>query len=184
MKSTTVFSGSSSLPRQLAALYNERYPLQDLLQLEQNGMAFSPSVPERTPSTAITNDGRAWVDFSARSIQPDGKRDGGDALELEARRNGESKAAKPATLRKVAHTLVREAREALEDAARSWRGSSNLGGTDHDGGRLAALPLTPCRNLQQLDTASRGVTGFQHVGMSTQATQEQLPSERQRNRLQ
>ena len=55
-------------PRQLAALYNERYPLQDLLQLEQNGMVFSPSVPERTPGTAITNDGRAWVDFSARSI--------------------------------------------------------------------------------------------------------------------
>ena len=41
-------------PRQLAALYNERHPLSETLTLEQNGMAFSPSVPERTPSTAIT----------------------------------------------------------------------------------------------------------------------------------
>jgi hypothetical protein len=37
-----------------------------MLPLEKNGMAFSPSVAERTPSTAITNDGLAWVDFSAR----------------------------------------------------------------------------------------------------------------------
>jgi hypothetical protein len=55
--------------------------------------------------------GRAWVDFSARSMQPDGKHDGGDALELTARRNGESKAAKSNTLR--------EARDALEAAARA-----------------------------------------------------------------
>ena len=106
-------------PRQLAALYNERHPLSALLQLEQNGMAFSPSVQERTPSTAITGDGLAWVDFSAHSLQPDGKHDGGDALELAARRNGESKTAKSATLREVARTLVREARDALEYAARA-----------------------------------------------------------------
>jgi hypothetical protein len=160
-------------PRQLAALYNERYPLQDLLQLEQNGMVFSPSVPERTPSTAITNDGRAWVDFSARSIQPDGKRDGGDALELEARRNGESKAAKPAILRKVAHTLVREAREALEDAAR----------TGEDLPTWVAQIMTEAgwqhyRSLRAESSAtryaSRGVTGFQHVGMSTHTTQKTI----------
>ena len=41
-------------PRQLAALYNERHPLAETLHLEQNGMAFSPAVQERTPSTAIT----------------------------------------------------------------------------------------------------------------------------------
>jgi hypothetical protein len=106
-------------PRQLAALYNERHPLSALLQLEQNGMAFSPSVQERTPSTAITGDWLAWVDFSAQSLQPDGKHDGGDALELAARRNGESKTAKSATLREVARTLVREAQDALEDADRA-----------------------------------------------------------------
>ena len=106
-------------PRQLAALYNERYPLSELLPLEQNGMAFSPSVQERTPSTAITEDGQAWVDFSAQSRQPDGKHDGGDALELAARRNGETKTAKSVTLREVARTLVLEARDALECAARA-----------------------------------------------------------------
>ena len=106
-------------PRQLAALYNERHPLSEMLLLEQNGMAFSPSVQERTPSTAITGNGQAWVDFSARSRQPDGKLDGGDALELAARRNGDSKAAKSATLREAARMLVREARNALECAART-----------------------------------------------------------------
>jgi hypothetical protein len=69
-------------PRQLAALYNERHPLSETLHLEPGGMAFSPSVAERTPSTAITGNGQAWVDFSARSLQPHGKHDGGDALEL------------------------------------------------------------------------------------------------------
>jgi hypothetical protein len=71
-------------PSQLAILYNERHPLQDMLQLEQNGMAFSPSVSERTPGTAITKDDRACVDFSARSLQQDGNHDGGEALELAA----------------------------------------------------------------------------------------------------
>jgi hypothetical protein len=106
-------------PRQLAALYNKRHPLSETLRLEQNGMAFSPSVQERTPSTAITSDGQAWVDFSARSLQPDGKHDGGDTLELTARRNGESKAAKSNTLREAARMLVCEARAALEAAARA-----------------------------------------------------------------
>jgi hypothetical protein len=106
-------------PGQLAALYNERHPLQEMLHLEQNGMAFSPSVRERTPSTVIAPDGRAWVDFSARSIHQDGKHDGGDALELAARRNGETKAAKSNTLREAARMLVGEARAALEAAARA-----------------------------------------------------------------
>lgn len=105
-------------PRQLAALYNERHPLVDILSLENNGMAFSPSVQERTPSTAITKDGLAWVDFSARACSPDGKHDGGDALELAARRSGESRMDKARTLREVARGVVAEARDALECAAR------------------------------------------------------------------
>jgi hypothetical protein len=89
-------------PGQLASLYNERHPLSELLPLEQNGMAFSPSVEERTPSTAITKDGLGWVDFSARSRHPDGKHDGGDTLELVARRNGETRTNKRGTMQKVA----------------------------------------------------------------------------------
>ena len=59
------------------------------------------------------------MDFSVRSLQPDGKHDGGDALELAARRNGESKAGKSNTLREAARSLVRDARDALEGAARA-----------------------------------------------------------------
>jgi hypothetical protein len=106
-------------PGQLAALYNERHPLPELLLLEQNGMAFSPSVQERTPSTALTKDCLAWVDFSARTRHPDGKHDGGDALELVARRNGETKTDKRGTMQEAARALVREAKAALEEAARA-----------------------------------------------------------------
>jgi hypothetical protein len=106
-------------PAQLAAIYNERHSLPAMLQLEQNGMAFSPSIAERTPSTAITKDGQAWVDFSDRTRQPDGKHDGGDALELAARRNGETRTAKAGTMREIARDLVCEAKAALEDAARA-----------------------------------------------------------------
>ncbi len=108
-------------PQQLAALYNERHPLQEMLQLEPHGMAFSPSVQERTPSTAITKDGKAWVDFSARVRQRDGKHDGGDILELVARRNGETRAAKAGTMREIARDLVHEAKGALETAAVSGK---------------------------------------------------------------
>ena len=149
-------------PGQLAALYNERHPLPELLPLEQKGMAFSPSVEERTPSTAITKDGLAWVDFSARSRQPDGKHDGGDALELVARRNGETKTHKRGTMQEAARDLVREAKAGLEEAARagmpppSWVASiMTEAGWQHyqwlrEEGRQEALA-----------TATWGVTGFQ-----------------------
>ena len=162
-------------PRQLAALYNERHPLSETLILEQNGMAFSPSVPERTPSTAITGDGLAWVDFSARSLQPDGKHDGGDALELAARRNGESKGAKSNALREAACMLVREARDALEGAARageeppSWVAQiMTEAGWQRYHSLSAESPTTK--------TTSRGVTGFQPARLTTHAGQEQIAS--------
>jgi hypothetical protein len=158
-------------PAQLATIYNERHPLQDMLHLEQNGMAFSPSVEERTPSTAITNDGRAWVDFSARSIQPDGKRDGGDALELETRHNGESKVAKHATLSEVARTLVYKAREALEGAARA--------GEDPPSWVVQIMTEAGWQHYCSLQAKAaetqasiRGVTGFQQARMTTHSAVE------------
>ena len=165
-------------PGQLAALYNERHPLSETLILEQNGMAFSPSVSERTPSTAITGDGQAWVDFSARSIQPDGKHDGGDALELAARRNGESKAAKSNTLREAARMLVREARTALEGAARTgeeppaWVAQIM---TEAGWQRYHFLKMEIAREVA--GTATRGVVGYTSVGMSTHTTQEPIMRE-------
>jgi hypothetical protein len=162
-------------PRQLAALYNERHSLSETLHLEPGGMAFSPSAPERTPSTAITGDGQAWVDFSARSLQPDGKHDGGDALELTARRNGESKAAKSNTLREAARMLVREARDTLEGAARAgeeppaWVAQIM---TEAGWQRYRSL----CAESTAAQTTSRGVTGFLSAGLTTHAGQEQIAS--------
>jgi hypothetical protein len=104
--STAARSGSSS-------------PLGNWPRSTTNGMAFSPSVEERTPSTAITKDGLGWVDFSARSRHPDGKHDGGDTLELVARRNGETRTNKRGTMQEAARALVREAKAALEEAARA-----------------------------------------------------------------
>jgi hypothetical protein len=159
-------------PGQLAALYNEQHPLPELLPLEQNGMAFSPSVEERTPSTAITKDGLAWVDFSACSRHPDGKHDGGDALELVARRNGETKTNKRGTMREAARALVREAKAALEEAARegiappSWVASimTEAGWQHyhrlHDEGR---------RRDQATALSSRRGTGVDHAMVTGEA---------------
>jgi hypothetical protein len=159
-------------PRQLASLYNEQHPLLEQLPLEKNGMAFSPSVPERTPSTAITSDGLAWVDFSAQSLQPDGKHDGGDALELEARRNGERKAAKSVTLREVARTLVREARDALERAARAGEELPTwVTGIMTEAGWKRYRFLCAEAARTGTGTASRGVTGFVPAEMITQGAQ-------------
>ncbi len=162
-------------PRQLAALYNERHPLSATLHLEPGGMAFSPSVQERTPSTAITGDGQAWVDFSARSLQSDGKHDGGDALELAARRNGESRAAKSNTLREAARMLVREAHTALEAAARAgeeppaWVAQIM---TETGWQRYHSL----CAESSAAQTTGRGVTGFLPPGLTNHAGQEQSAS--------
>jgi len=159
-------------PGQLASLYNERHPLSELLPLEQNGMAFSPSVEERTPSTAITKDGLGWVDFSARSRHPDGKHDGGDTLELVARRNGETKTHKRGTMQQAASALVREAKAALEEAARegrappSWVASimTEAGWQHyhrlHDEGR---------RRDQATALSSRRETGVDHVTVTSEA---------------
>src|SRR5260221_833159 len=127
-------------------------------------MAFSPSVEERTPSTAITKDGLGRVDFSARSRHPDGKHDGGDTLELVARRNGETKTHKRGTMQQAASALVREAKAALEEAARagieppSWVASiMTRAGWQH----YRWLREEGQREAQA--TAARGVTGFQAV---------------------
>ena len=82
------------------------------------GMAYSPNGEERTPSTAyrMTPDGERYTDFSANGRRSDGTHDTGDALELHVRLAG---APKPDVLRSAASRLQREARQALESAARS-----------------------------------------------------------------
>lgn len=73
---------------------------------------------ERTASVAHTRDGQGWVDFGASARRANGRQDGGDALELEARISEQSK---PEVMRQIARELVREARAALESAAQSGK---------------------------------------------------------------
>jgi hypothetical protein len=105
-------------PAQLARWFNERHHLDELHPREHGGMAFSPSVSERTPSTGYygTSQGERWTDFSARARQVSGHPDGGDALELYVRLRGGQKAS---VLRELARELVNEARAELERAASS-----------------------------------------------------------------
>ena len=99
-------------PAQLAAWYNERQKVEDLLPLEQNGMGLASWRGERTASVGLREDG--WVDFGASARRADGKQDGGDALELTVRVMEE---AKPEVMRQIARQLVSEARAAMEQAA-------------------------------------------------------------------
>jgi hypothetical protein len=115
------------------------------------------------------------VDFSARSLQPDGRHDGGDPLELAARRNGESKAAKANTLREAARMLVREARAALEAAARAGEEPPTWVAqimTEAGWQRYRSL----CAESTTAQTTSRGVTGFLPAGLTNHVGQEQIAS--------
>jgi hypothetical protein len=132
-------------------------------------------VPERTPSTAITGNGQAWVDFSARSMQSNGKHDGGDALKLAARGNGESKAAKSNTLREAARMLIREARTALEAAARAGEEPPTwITQIMTEAGWQRYRSLYAESTASQ--STSRGVTGFLPAGLTSHAGQEQIAS--------
>lgn len=102
-------------PVQLAAWYNARHQVEEILPPEKNGMGLATWRGERTASVGLRAEG--WVDFGASARRTDGKQDGGDALELTVRVTQE---AKPEVMQKLARQLVREAREAMESAA--WRG--------------------------------------------------------------
>jgi len=86
----------------LAAWYNERNRIYDLLPLEHNGMGLASWRRERTASVGLREVG--WVDFGASARRADGKQDGGDALELTVRLNEELK---PEVMRELARQLVR-----------------------------------------------------------------------------
>lgn len=71
---------------------------------------------ERTASVGYTRNDKGWVNFGASARHANGKQDGGDALELEARISEQSK---PEMLRQIVRGLVKEARVFLESAVRS-----------------------------------------------------------------
>jgi hypothetical protein len=105
----------SFTPQYVAAWWNERHSVDELLPSEKNGYGRASWRGERTASVAKDQSGERWADFGA-SARHDGSPDTGDALELQVRL---SQAPKPEVMRQAAKELVQEARQALEGAARS-----------------------------------------------------------------
>lgn len=101
-------------PQQVAAWYNERHSIEELLPPERNRMGLAHWRGERTASVGYTPDGHGWVDFGGSARRSDGKQDGGDALELQTRVSNQSKSE---VMRQAARDLIKEARAALESAA-------------------------------------------------------------------
>lgn len=99
-------------PAYVAAWYNARNKVHDLLTPESNGYGLASWRGERTASVAFRGD--QWTDFGASVRRSDGTQDSGDALELQTRLSQEPK---PEVLRRVGKELVCEARSALECAA-------------------------------------------------------------------
>jgi len=101
-------------PAYVAAWYNARNNVNDLLTPESTGYGLASWRGERTASVAFRGD--QWTDFGASAKRDDGTQDSGDALELQTRLSQE---AKSEVLRRVGKELVCEARSALECAARN-----------------------------------------------------------------
>lgn len=103
-------------PSQVAAWYNERHTVDDLLDFNRHGMASAEALgrPERTPSLGSTRDRQHWADFGAVAREDDGRPTGGDVLELLVRMSGRSKSD---ILRELGREMVGAARAELESAA-------------------------------------------------------------------
>jgi hypothetical protein len=103
---------------EVAAWFNARYVVRDLLPPERNGYGLAVWRGERTASVRYTAD-NGWVDFGAGGLHADGRRDGGDVLELYCRLQDRSRAD---VLREAAREMVGVARRELEEAGRAGRG--------------------------------------------------------------
>jgi hypothetical protein len=103
-------------PAQVAAWYNARHTVDDLLDFDRTGMANAEALgrPERTPSVGSTRDREHWADFGAAAREDDGRPVGGDVLELLVKTSGRSKGQ---ILRELGREMVAEARAELESAA-------------------------------------------------------------------
>jgi hypothetical protein len=100
-------------PQYLAAWWNDRHSVDELLPTERNGYGLACWRGERTASVAKR--GQRWADFGASARQADGGPDTGDAFELLVRLR---EAPKAEVMREAARELLETAREALESAAR------------------------------------------------------------------
>jgi hypothetical protein len=102
---------------EVAAWFNARHVVRDLLPPERNGYGLAVWRGERTASVRYTAD-NGWVDFGAGGLRADGRRDGGDVLELYCRLRDRSRAD---VLREAAREMVAVARRELEEVARAGR---------------------------------------------------------------
>lgn len=100
----------------LIARYNAKTRPEDLVPINRQGKALATWRGERTASVAIH--GEQWTDFGASARRPDGSPDSGDAFELHIRLSGESKGQ---ALAKLGKALSLQARQELENAARSGK---------------------------------------------------------------
>jgi hypothetical protein len=107
---------------QIIARFNEKHHVRDLLATEPNGYGLAVWRSEQTGSVGFFDQENAWIDFGATALRSSGKHDGGDALELFVRLSGREK---QEVMRDLARDLNREARAALEDAARSGQEPPN-----------------------------------------------------------
>jgi len=103
---------------QLIEWYNSHHHVRDILPAERNGYGLASWRGERTASVGFLDEENVWVDFGSGARKANGKQDGGDALELQVRVSGQSKAA---VLSQVARDLNVAARAELEAAAREGK---------------------------------------------------------------
>jgi len=103
---------------QIIARFNETHHVRDLLPTESNGYGLATWRGEHTASVAFFDRANAWIDFGAAARRGNGRHDGGDALELYVRLSGREK---QDIMRDLARDLNREARAALEEAARAGK---------------------------------------------------------------
>lgn len=102
-----------------ATIFNATHKVEEILPPEDGDYARAHWRGEQTPSVRLYRDDNSWVDYGAHPPKGNGRRDGGDSLELHCRVHCLSRAD---ALSAFVTRLVRRAKRELEDAARTGRG--------------------------------------------------------------
>jgi len=118
-------------PAKLAAWYNERYDVTDIIEFDTHGMANASVIgrPERTPSLGYTTDRKRFTDFGVSARRANGKPDGGDVLELRVRVNAaQDGMSKSETMREIA-------RQVIAEATQPWKARRTVASSLRNGSR-------------------------------------------------
>lgn len=154
----------------VAAWWNERHSVDELLDTDRKGYGLATWRGERTASVAIDKSGQHWTDFGAGARQSNGSPDSGDALELKQRITG---VPKTEVMQEAARELLQVARNTLESAARSGQpipawleeiirdpGRKYYAQVASEAGHLEAAAHMRATISEQDDTSQGGLTGF------------------------